>query len=396
VAIAVAVAGLTGGLATTAPAAAGPPSTHWHQLSTGAITNIENIGLARFGSSIQAVWVQGGTSNTATLRTRIVGSNGAPTSPLIAAQAGWESLNQFPAIFASGKKRVIAFSGIQDTDSSNPYSEGVEYYVTSTNGKTWKLSTGALSERATAYSSDGTDGIDAGGKPVVGYTDGSADDVNFHEGFIATVPTTAGYEPATTPTVTCCTYDTGLGYDMKAHQTWAVWYSNSTQSATNGILAQRIEPTLGGRSHAPGSDVHANSLDPSQRIVTAGRNSGGGVYAAYLVGYPEARKVALWKLGAKHAMLHATGGSAERVGTAAGPGGTMWLYWWNANSHTIDVVKTTGDTVKFGPVCQVPTPNKTTDIWDLVGMGAANNRTLHLFVLAGAHPQVYDAAVGPC
>jgi hypothetical protein len=207
-------------------------------------------------------------------------------------------------------------------------------------------------------------------------------------------------DPTTTAATKCCTYDTGLGYDAKAGQTWAVWYSqtDAKDAATQGVLAQPIEPALGTQIQGPGSLTHSHgsydALEPSQRIVTADR-AGGGVYAAYGVGFPTASKVALWKLGAKTALTLGTGGNAQRVGTAADSDGRVWLYWWDESSHSIETVRTNSASTRFGSVCKVATPGDGDAVWDLVGNAAGG--PLQLFALAGtSHPQVYDAIVKPC
>lgn len=399
--LATALIGVTTALTASGPAtavAAGPHLTTgaWTQLSTGTIDIIQNIGLARFGSSIQAAWVRNNSDGSQTLDTRIVGSDGSPTSSLIAAQSSWGTLNEYPAVLANGAQRVIAFSGIQDTNSANPYSQGYEYYLTSPDGTTWTLSQGALSQDSTAYGSYGTDAVDAGGTPVVGYTSASASAISYHSGFLDAIPSTPGTDPTTTPAAHCCTYQTGLGYDATSGQTWAVWYSNSGDISTNGVLAQQIEPSLGTQVQAPGSNIHSgtgnDSISPIQRFVTADR-VGGGVYTGYFVGYPTATKVALWKLGSPAALTRSAGGSAQAVGAAAGPTGRLWLYWWDGGTDTIDVVRTNPAATRFGAVCHVTTPNKTEDVWDLVGN--ASEGPLQLFTLAGA-PQVYDTVVNPC
>ncbi|MGN6475481.1 MAG: hypothetical protein ACTHK4_17805 [Mycobacteriales bacterium] len=396
------VLGVTGAVAAGPPVSAGTvqprtSSSGWTQLSSGTIDIIQNVGLARFGSSIQAAWVQNLSDGNQTLDTRTVGSDGAPTSSLIAAQSEWGTLNEFPAVFGNGGQRVIAFSGIQDTNSSNPYSQGYEYYLTSADGTTWELADATLSQDDNAYGSYGTDAVDGGGTPVTGFTSASAGAVSYHSGFVTPIPSASTADATTTPDK-CCAYYTGLGHDATSGQTWAVWYSNSGDATTNGVLAQRIEPSLGPQVQAPGSNVisngSSNSLAPIQRYVTADR-VGGGVYAGYFVGYPTATKVALWKLGSATALMRSAGGSAQAVGAAAGPSGRLWLYWWDGGTATIHAVRTNPASTRFGAVCSVTTPNKTEGVWDLVGNG--DKGPLQLFSIAGEpNAQVYDTVVLPC
>jgi hypothetical protein len=381
------------------PVAARPSTTPlngWTQLSTGTVGIIQNIGLARFGSALQAVWVQDNSDSTQTLVTRSVDGSGSPTTASLSVASGWGSLNEFPAILANGDQRVIAFSGIQDANSANPYSQGYQYYLTSADGSSWTLANGTLNADSMAYGSYGTDAVDAGGTPVTGFTSGTAGMVSYHSGFVTPIPASSTGDPTTTAEP-CCAYDTGLGYDAASGTTWTAWYSNSGQQTTDGILAQQIEPSLGTRIQAPGSTLDysgsISSVDPGQRIVVAPR-VGGGVFAAYFQGYPSPTKVALWKLGATSALVR-PGGDVGRVGVAAGPGGRMWLYWWDTSSDVVHAARTNPAVTTLGAVCSVATPGKTTDVWDLVGN--AGQGPLQLFANAGEpNAQIYDTVVQPC
>src|SRR3954454_21511382 len=107
-------------------------SATWVQVSSGAgIGNIVDPDVQRFGSRLQVVWTQGSGTNQV-LRTRVLAANGATASIVRNVLPPWASLDEYPAVIGSNGQRVIVFAGVQDTNTSNPYSTGYDYYATST------------------------------------------------------------------------------------------------------------------------------------------------------------------------------------------------------------------------------------------------------------------------
>lgn len=390
----VAASVLVAAVVTSAPArAAGPGS--WVQVSSGrGVGNIVDPSVHRFGTALQVVWTQGSGTQTA-LRTRVLAANGS-TASAIRTVLSWGSLDEFPAIFGLGSTRVIVFSGIQDTNTSNPYSVGDNYYATSSDGLSWTLASGTIGS-GSAYGSYGSDATNAGGSPLAVYTNGTSNDISFNDGFDPLPP--SGPDPHTTHITKCCAYYAGVGYDSGSHQAWTAWYSNSGQAGTDGIDAQSILPALGTRVHAPGSTTHfagsISSIDPSQRVQVAARR-GGGLYTAYQVGYPSPQKVAMWRLGAGAAVVLRDGRGVSRPGVAAAPGGRMWLFWWEPSTSTLRAVRTNKGATKFGRVCSIHTPHNTTEVWKTAG--EASNGRLDLVVNAGtgSGEQIYATQVLPC
>jgi hypothetical protein len=263
----------------------------------------------------------------------------------------------------------------------------------------WELTSKSLTDSATAYGSYGTDVTVVGGLPLIGYTAATARGVSYRLGAPEPIPTSPAADSQAHVDTACCTYNTGVGYDGHSHQAWTVWYENSGLRSTDGIDAQRLYPSLGTYVHAPGS-TQANpvgsgytSVQINHRIVVAPR-VGGGLYVGYVEGYPSAGKVALWRVGASSALVRRVGGDVGSIGTAAGPRGRIWLYWWKEGTDTISVARSNPGVTQLGTACAIRTPLKTTEVWDMVGNASAG--PLSLFIDAGDHPAIYSNLLKPC
>jgi hypothetical protein len=379
----------------TGTAANGAPSYgpgKWVQLSSGGIGLIDEPAVHRFGPDLQVVWTQNHESQ---LQTRLVNANGAPSTA--STVLTWSTLDEFPAVISNGSQRVIAFSGIQDTNTSNLYSTGYGYYATSPDGITWTLANGTLGSSKSAYGSYGSDAVDAGGTPIAVFTSGTSNDITAHKGFDALPPLTTDQTTAANPK--CCAYYAGVGYDATNGNTWTAWYSNSGLAATDGINAQQLYPSAGAMLHAPSSTSTfagtIQSVAPQQRTQVAAR-AGGGLYTAYGIGYPTQTKVALWKLGGGAPLVVNAGHSIAVPGVAAATDGRLWLYWWNKSTSSLQAARTNTSGSVLGATCTVATPGKTTSVWSMTGDGS--NGLLDLIVNAGdsSKDQIYATQVLPC
>jgi hypothetical protein len=347
---------------------AGAVTDPWKLIPTTNLGIIDVPSVAHFGSDLQIVWTQNSETQ---LRTAVVNSGLLKTAAL-APLPSWASVDQNPAVFANGRRRVIAFSGLRSTDTTDPFTSGAMYYLTSTDGRTWSLSSGSFSSSKSAYGSYGGDATSAGSVPIDVFTAATAHAISFHVGFDAANPSTRpdGHTADTGPDA----YEPGVAYDSFSKQAWAAWYSNSGKPATDGINAQRIYPTVGPRLHAAYSTVSANgaasSLAPDQTVGIAARSAskGGGMYVAYVVGYPTATTVALLRLGSSRPMIVATGTGVADVGVAAAPGGKLWLYWHDVSSTgSLHAVLTNATATAFGKVLTIARPQGAGTIWKMVG-----------------------------
>ena len=147
-------------------------------------------------------------------------------------------------------------------------------------------------------------------------------------------------------------------------------------------MAQRIWPKpIGGLWHAPLSSTKGQSLSPGQGVAVASRK-GGGVWAAYKVGYPTANKIRVGKLGTKQGFTVRTN-DADHISLLPGPAGRLWLVWDSNGGSAIKVARTNSQATRLGVVRTLKPPVKKgsyTSVWSTGGSGAGG--PLHLLVNA--------------
>jgi hypothetical protein len=361
-------AGLVGALAlaTVLPltsfqgASAGPPG-RWTTLSIGHEDSVRQPSIHRFGADAQVIWTQP-TAVGSALWTRILNRHGNPTSAPIRI-LNWAGLIEDPVIFGIGSERVIAFSGLRNGNSLDPYTNGAEYSLTSTNGTAWTLRKGSLSASQAAYGSYGTAAINHNGEPLVAFTEASASRITFHNGFDSASP--AGTPDGHTADTGNFAYDTGLGEDARTSQVWAVWYSNSGKASTDAVNAQRIFPSMSARVHAPKSTATISgwqtSTAPDQDLPVVARPAsvGGGVYTAYAT--PKDRSIVLWRVGSPHVTLTITSKNGiGQVSMASGGRGRLWIFWRDGLTGHMQATRTNIAATRIGAIRSVAPPSGTT------------------------------------
>jgi hypothetical protein len=367
-------------------------------VSTTKVESADGLDLARFGKQIQLVWTQSGTTDR--LLTRIEHPSGKPVSGP-QRLVSWPTINTSPSIFAAGGHRLISMSGLNQKSGSE-YNSGYQYVLDGgTSGTNFSLQTEVLSNNHYAYGSYGSDTAVSGGTPVQVYTHGSAASVSVHAGFTA-YPPSQNTDPHTTGTGPDA-YSSGAGTDAKSHKVYAAWYSNDEKAKHLGVHAQQVYPSQGRALHAPRSFTRFNgspnsvAIDaPTQRVEVAARSKG-GLYVGYGVGYPQARRVALWRIGAKKPMLVASGGDANgNVVAVAGSGGRVWLVWHDSGSRRLDVARTATSGKRLAAQCTVAMPSRVTDAFDLAGTADRTGLLVAMTAGNGHKTEVYSRRIEPC
>jgi hypothetical protein len=336
------------------------PNPRWTRLSSGNVGTQQQPSVHRFGRDLQVVWTQPDGQRSA-MWTRILGANGKPTGPAERILR-WQTLIQDPAIFAIGSERYIVFAGQRTTNITDPYSNGAEYYMTSTDGRSWTLGAGSLSASARAAGSYGTAAIDYRGSPLVAFTEASATRITFHHGIDSNSPATK--PDGQTADTGNFAYNTALGEDASTSAVWALWYSNSGKRATNGVVAQRVFPAMGSLVNAPSSSMTSHgsttSTAPDQDLPAVSRpaRAGGGVYTAYAT--PKANAITVWRVGARRpAFTIKATFEVGQVSLAAGQGGRLWVFWRNGTGK-LQATRTNKAATRFGAIRDVAPPRGTT------------------------------------
>jgi hypothetical protein len=347
---------------------------------------------------MQAIWYQD-EGTKASIRGRLVSGAGKATSPVLTVVSGWGSLIEDPKIInTGGGKRMVVFAGLHSSSSSDKLN-GPLVATTSSNGKSWTLQNGSLSQTANAYASYGTSALSDGGVPFVGVFASSTSYMTVHRGLSPSRPAASG-DWTTKQGLGCCAYNGDLGRDAKTGDIWAVWYSNSSTKSQNGILAQRVYPKpIGKLLQAPGSSVKGSSLDPgvTQAVAVASRQ-GGQVWAAYKVGYPTANKIRLWQVGTRKGFL-VRSPDVRRITLEPGLNGRLWLVWQGGSSRSIKVTRTNTRVTRIGRVQTFKAPThkgQYSSVYSLSGTGLGG--ALHLLVnaqIGTADPQIWYRRVPP-
>jgi hypothetical protein len=156
----------------------------------------------------------------------------------------------------------------------------------------------------------------------------------------------------------CCGYQTAVAADEATGDVYAAWYSNA--KGGEGTYVQKVKPS-GPRLLAPGSVTtfggQPASIPADQVTAVSGRT--GGVYAAYLAGYPTAKTVDLWPVGAAKPSAAVAAPGATHVALAKGPRGRLWLMW--ARNGRIYAARTNRAATRVGtPIAVAPPPSTDT------------------------------------
>jgi len=371
--VATGVAALSLGLAPVALAAPGD----WTQLSSfpagtdlPKMANIDQPTAARFGSSLQVVWSGQGTSGS-NYYSAIVDGSGHVSTPSHEIVSGWSGLTENPALIDLNGQRFLAFSGLKSTTTGAPYTVGAEYYATSADGQGFTVGAGSMSAATTAYAGYGNDVVNNGGTPVWVGNAGTTVGLSWHSGIAASDPAPAGSDGFFGLTG-CCAYDAAAARDAATGAVYAAFYSNSSGSAEQGIQVGQILPTQGAFSQAPGSltsnDYGNNSISPDQRVAMTAR-AGGGVYVAYLMGYPSTTGIRVLQVGTAHTMDIPVSGRVGRVSLTADPAGRLWLVY--AQDDKVKAVHTNAAATQFGAIGSWGAPHGASTVWHTTAVGSS-------------------------
>jgi hypothetical protein len=317
--------------------------------------------VARFGSDLQVVWNGQGTGGDS-YSTAIVGGSGRITTPAREIISNWATVTENAALISLGGQRFLAFGGLQSTTTGAPYTSGAEYYATSADGTTFAVGAGSLSASGTAYAAYGNDVVDNAGTPVWVGNSGTTSGISWHVGISPSDPAPQGSDGHFGVTG-CCAYMAAGARDTATGAVYGAFYSNSSGAAEMGVQVGQILPTQGAFAQAPGSmtsnEYGNNSVAATQRIALAGR-AGGGVYVAYVMGYPSVKAIRIWQVGTTKT-LDVPAPQSSAVSLAADPSGRLWLTW--IQGDRIKVAHTNKAATALGAVGSWGAPRGKSDLW---------------------------------
>jgi hypothetical protein len=375
--VAVPVAAL-GVIVGTSAFSAGVPSAHraapqavtrWTRISATKLAT-QSAGLYRTSDGrLHVVWTRQDGGNSFSLHYSTIGA----AEKLINTGtifSKWPSLGFYPRLVAGpgGGIRLI-FPGANG-QSGSPYNNDSMYSATSSKaGTSWVLTAGSLSQSKLVTLTDDAAVTETNGTPIAAWSTVTA--LTYHIGVDPSSPAAAPDSSVSAGSGSALVGPT-LVRD-KNGSIWAAWF-NESLAASQGYWVERIVPSAA-RVKAPssGGKTAANN-HPLQAVALAAR-VGGGEYLAYCVPSTTTRctHVALWKVGAAKAVTvpGSSTKTAAHVAIAAGPGGHLWIAWYDTAANKIRVVETNAAATKFGSVRTLGVPPKVFTVSDLQAQGSA-------------------------
>ena len=346
-------------------ALAGAPNV-WTKLGT-VDNGADTVGMARTGDGqLHLVWekkqASNGTHGYGTATITLAGKLLATGTAL----SGWTSLENDPQLVRDGGGLRLIFEG--GTGNSGCQATGTVLTETSTNGKSWNFVQGSMS-----HGSAGTGVLAAtdesnGTTPVATFGSGHF----FHVGVDPScpaasldgmVPVAQGNSPSNPAIVTA--------------SDGSIWVATFQAFSKEGYFVDRILPTEGPLTEAPGSKSTASQNNQPLEPVALAARAGGGVYMAYCVASSSqpCAHIDLWKVGSSKPTV--VPGSASvtnyRVSLAATPQGRLWVTWSDGGKNVIHAVRTNTTATAFGTVRTIKPPphSPPSDVFDVQTQGSS-------------------------
>lgn len=265
----------------------------------------------------------------------------------------WGSL-EFPAtLLGVGAKPLLVFSGLQG--STGVYSLDCVYGALGGTAKwtlqPWSLSANCSNPVAAAAESDASAKVLAaawaGGNSVL-YRIGTSPAIP-----APTADQHIALAKGTAALAAIVSDQAGSGHFYVA---WTQVFS--TPGSADGIYVKDV--TAGGvtrKALGTGTASSQTEFPVFGRLPAVNRNAkGGGVYLAYCANKSPCPHLDLWKVGAAKAMAVPSSANAFGVTLAQGPGGRIWLAWYNKQSNKVYVTRTNKAATRFGAVHGYATP----------------------------------------
>ena len=356
---AMSVSMLTAAAALGAPAVqaagAGTASVKWTKISADTGLGLASAGLLRTSDGrLHVVWPsKDGTTyslhySTVGGKAKLINTGSIVTK--------WPGVSVYPRLVPGpgGGIRLVFTGG--NGKAGSPYNLGAMYSATSGKaGNSWSLTPGSLSHSTLVPLTDTAAITQTDGTPVATWAAGSA--VDYHVGISPQTP-----DPNPDPSVAVGSGAVAVGPALarSGSAIMLAWYASSGL-ANQGYYVTQIRPSLTAKVKAPNSGG-ANLADNQPRgPVAFAARAGGGDYLAYCVPTKTVPcgHIALWKTGSSSArsVPASSTGHAAHVAIAAGPGGHLWIMWYDTVLNKIKVVRTNAAATGFGTVRALNVPS---------------------------------------
>jgi len=266
--------------------------------------------------------------------------------------AHWGSL-EFPAtLLGDAGKPLLVFSG--ESIAAGVYNRGCVYGALGGGTAKWALESWSLSANcvnpvAAAAESNANANVLAAAWPG-GFPGGNG--VLYRIGLSTVIPAVPADQHIALSKATAG--QAGVVNDQAGnHHFYVAWTRIfSTPGSADGIYVKDVTANSVIRK-APGSGTASSSTDfpVFGTLPTVNRNAkGGGAYLAYCANKSPCPRLELWKVGAAKAMAVPSSANALGATLAQGPGGRIWVAWYNKQSNKVFVTRTNKAATRFGAV----------------------------------------------
>jgi hypothetical protein len=400
-------AALAGALAVTGAAVLAVPGiaqgtaragTPWTKISRDTRLGLASAGVLRTADGrLHVAWASQDGSNTFSLHYSTVAGRARLVNTGVMVSK-WTAISTYPRLVPGpgGGIRLIFTGG--NGQSGSPYDLGAMYSATaSAAGTAWSLTKGSLSHSTLVPLTDTAAATEKDGTPVAAWAAGPA--VDYHAGVSPTTPSSA---PDSAVSLQAGSVAVGPTLVRAGDGAVSVaWFSSSSHS-DQGYWIDQILPSRKAPAKAPGSGApNLGDNEPRGSVALAAR-AGGGSYLAYCVATKTQRcdHIALWKAGSARASTvpGSSGKNAFYAAIAAGPGGHLWILWFDPTAGKIDVVRTNSAATRFGAVRVLNGPPKLEVLSSITAEGSQG--PLDVLALAqqttaGSTPAYYDTQLLP-
>ena len=315
-----------------APAADRGAPGKWTKVSTGTVGTTFAPSLVRGSNGDLHVVYPRTVGDKTTIGHTAVHTNGSLGVQNTVLASPWVTMDTSPAVVSGPGGLSVLFGGVENSDNWAIHTATADAL-----GSAWSLS-GQNVGTTTADGSYGTAATTlADGSPVVVFPLNAQ--LFWHVG------------------VNSNAYDSYTGTASSLYQAsvvsdgsnaWAAWYQLGPTAGSTGIFVKQIYPTVGATQKAPGSSHGALMVQPDSRVALAAR-AGGGVFAAYCVGYPTCTAVRVWKVGGNKTADVPHSRFATSVAMSPGPSGRLWIAW-SDNLPKVRAVRTNRTGLGMGAV----------------------------------------------
>ncbi len=341
---------------------------HWTPVTSADGVNIDQVALLRTPDHVlHVVWhrkTPGNPTSADLMQTLVTPAGKVGAAQTIASD--WIGIGD-AALVRGGDGRLSIFAGATHTLDPGTV-DGTATWSSTDGGASWSAPTVASIHGGFSDDVGAAIGGD-GATPFFGW--GETEGLLVHRGTVAATgeanfQTAAGFG--------CCGYSPGFALDATNGQLVVAWYSNAT--GHTGVYAQLVDQATGGPVGSPalmpGTAQAGYSIAHTPVVARAGKP---GVFVAYGGGSPSAKKVLVWRYGAKHAQTVARrSAGVGDVGVAAGPKGRLWAFW---SSHgRIYARRSNAKLSRWGATVSVRPAKHTGVIYKLAGDAQAKRLDL--------------------